>query len=58
VVAPEAAEAALAKLRTVAPRAALIGELRMGLPQVILDTEFGGQRALDELEDDPLPRIC
>ena len=27
-------------------------------PQVILDTAFGGQRWLDELEDDPLPRIC
>jgi hydrogenase expression/formation protein HypE len=36
----------------------LIGELRVGSPQVILDTAFGGQRALDELEDDPLPRIC
>ena len=41
-----------------APLAALIGELKAGPPQVILDTEFGGQRALDELEDDPLPRIC
>ena len=58
VVAPEAAEAALAELRTVAPAAALIGELRVGSPQVILATAFGGQRALDELEDDPLPRIC
>ena len=58
VVAPEAAEAALAGLRTVAPLAALIGELGVGSPQVILDTAFGGQRALDELEDDPLPRIC
>ena len=58
VVAPEAADASLAALRGVAPRAALIGELRPGSPQVILDTAFGGQRALDELEDDPLPRIC
>ena len=58
VVAPEAAEAALAELRTVAPLAALVGELDVGSPQVILDTAFGGQRALDELEDDPLPRIC
>jgi hypothetical protein len=24
----------------------------------MLDTAFGGQRALDELEEDPLPRIC
>jgi hydrogenase expression/formation protein HypE len=58
VVAPSAAEAALAALRAVAPRAALIGEIGVGSPQVILDTAFGGQRALDELEDDPLPRIC
>jgi hydrogenase expression/formation protein HypE len=58
VVEPEAAEATLAELRTVAPLAALVGELDVGSPQVILDTAFGGQRALDELEDDPLPRIC
>jgi len=45
-------------LRTVAPRAALVGEFTGGLPQVILATAFGGLRALDELEDDPLPRIC
>jgi hydrogenase expression/formation protein HypE len=58
VVAPETAEAALAALGTVAPRAALIGDLRVGSSQVVLDTAFGGQRSLDELEDDPLPRIC
>lgn len=57
-VAPEAAETALAALRPLAPSAALIGECRTGAPQVVLDTGFGGQRALDELEDDPLPRIC
>ncbi len=58
VVAPETAEAALAALRAVAPLAALIGDVRPGPPQVVLDTSFGGQRSLDELEDDPLPRIC
>jgi hydrogenase expression/formation protein HypE len=58
VVAPETASAALAELRTVAPLAALIGKLNLGSPQVILETAFGGERALDELEDDPLPRIC
>jgi hydrogenase expression/formation protein HypE len=57
-VAPETAPAALAALRAVAPRAAIIGELISGPPQVMLDTAFGGQRSLDELEDDPLPRIC
>jgi hydrogenase expression/formation protein HypE len=58
VVAPETAEAALRALRAVAPRSALIGELRTGVSQVVLETAFGGQRSLDELEDDPLPRIC
>jgi hydrogenase expression/formation protein HypE len=58
VVAPEMADAALAALRSVAPQAALIGVLGEGSPQVILATAFGGQRCLDELEDDPLPRIC
>jgi hydrogenase expression/formation protein HypE len=58
IVAPETADRALAALRTVAPRAALIGTIGDGLPQVILHTTFGGERSLDELEDDPLPRIC
>jgi hydrogenase expression/formation protein HypE len=58
VVAPENADAALVALRAVAPQAALIGSLRPGSPQVVLNTAFGGQRSLDELEDDPLPRIC
>jgi len=58
VVAPQAAETALAELRALAPRAAIIGECRTGAPQVVLETGFGGQRVLDELEDDPLPRIC
>lgn len=58
VVGPVGADAALAALRKVAPRAALIGELAEGAPQVILATAFGGLRVLDELEVDPLPRIC
>jgi hydrogenase expression/formation protein HypE len=58
VVAPEMAEEALSALRQVSAGAALIGELRGGSAQVILDTAFGGQRMIDELEDDPLPRIC
>ena len=37
--------------------AALIGTIhRKDL--VVVETEFGGERVLDELEDDPLPRIC
>jgi hydrogenase expression/formation protein HypE len=58
VVAPETAEASLAVLRGVAPQAAMVGEIGDGSPQVILKTAFGGERSLDELEDDPLPRIC
>jgi hydrogenase expression/formation protein HypE len=38
--------------------AALIGEVGEGDPLVVLNTELGGSRLLEELEDDPLPRIC
>ena len=38
--------------------AALIGRVETGNALVILETELGGRRLLDELEDDPLPRIC
>jgi hydrogenase expression/formation protein HypE len=58
VVDPRTAEQALDALRAEAPQAALIGEVRAGAAQVILDTAFGGERSIDELEDDPLPRIC
>lgn len=58
VVAPDAASTALAALKTIAPQASLIGEIVADAPQVVLETAFGGQRWLDELEDDPLPRIC
>lgn len=58
VVAAESAARALAALQAVAPRAAHIGGLIAGAPQVVLETSFGGRRLLDELEDDPLPRIC
>lgn len=62
VVAAETAQPALAALRAVAPRAALIGSVngRAGerAPQVVLETSFGGRRLLDELEEEPLPRIC
>ena len=39
----------------------MIGEIvetGEGAPQVVLATAFGGERSLDELEEDPLPRIC
>lgn len=38
--------------------AALIGHLETGAARVLLGTRLGGERILDELEDDPLPRIC
>ncbi len=38
--------------------ACLIGRVEAGDGRVILATQLGGRRILDELEDDPLPRIC
>jgi hydrogenase expression/formation protein HypE len=38
--------------------AAIIGSIAAGREQVILETDLGGERILEELEDDPLPRIC
>ncbi len=59
VVAAEAAPDALSALQRIAPAAALIGKVTSAdAPQVVLETAFGGQRWIDELEDDPLPRIC
>lgn len=38
--------------------AAIIGIVTDGPPRVVLETSLGGERLLEELEDDPLPRIC
>lgn len=38
--------------------AARIGRVEAGGGRVILETGLGGRRVIDELEDDPLPRIC
>jgi hydrogenase expression/formation protein HypE len=60
-VAPEAADAALATLRSVrgCERAAEIGEVRTEPPgMVLVETAFGGKRVMDQLVGDPLPRIC
>jgi hydrogenase expression/formation protein HypE len=38
--------------------AAIIGRVGGAGPQVVLETDIGGERLLYELEDDPLPRIC
>lgn len=60
VVAPEAAAAALARWRLIdgGREAAICGHLAQGAGRVVLETVAGGERILDELEDDPLPRIC
>jgi hydrogenase expression/formation protein HypE len=39
-------------------RAAIAGRIETGRRCVVLRTVLGGERLLDELEDDPLPRIC
>jgi hydrogenase expression/formation protein HypE len=60
-VAPDAAGAALAALRTVpgCEDAAEIGEVKTEPPgMVLVETAFGGRRVMDLLVGDPLPRIC
>ncbi|MHB0983210.1 MAG: HypE family hydrogenase expression/formation protein, partial [Thiobacillus sp.] len=60
VVDPFAASDVLARWRALPEGrdACIIGRVEMGGGRVILETGLGGRRVLDELEDDPLPRIC
>jgi len=60
VVAPDQADAALAALRALpaGADAAIIGQVQEQPARVILRTPLGGERVIEELEDDPLPRIC
>ncbi|MDJ0939540.1 MAG: hydrogenase expression/formation protein HypE [Woeseiaceae bacterium] len=60
VVAPDQADAAVAALRELPEGrdAQVIGQVGESGDRVILETPLGGQRFLEELEDDPLPRIC
>lgn len=60
VVAGEAADRALAAVRAVSGggEAVIIGIVCSGEAEVVLETELGGERLIEELEDDPLPRIC
>jgi len=61
IVAPEAADAVLAALRShpLGADAAVIGEVVTDPPGMVrLDTAFGGSRVVDMLAGDPLPRIC
>ena len=60
VIARDSADEALAVLRSepAGAKAAIIGEITAAPARVKLATELGGERFLEELEDDPLPRIC
>jgi hydrogenase expression/formation protein HypE len=60
VVAPEQAPRALAMWRSLPEGcdAARIGRITAPHGRVLLETALGGERFLEELEDDPLPRIC
>jgi len=61
VVAREDAHVALQRWRALpeGEQAAIIGHISKNEEQfVLVKTEIGGERVLEELEDDPLPRIC
>jgi hydrogenase expression/formation protein HypE len=60
VVAPGQAAGLLATWRAIqgGGRAAIVGHIEAGRAGVVLRTALGGERILDELEDDPLPRLC
>jgi len=60
IVDPAQAEQVLAKWQALpdGANAAIFGKIDAKLSQVVLQTDLGGERILEELEDDPLPRIC
>jgi len=60
VLAPEQADEALQIWRGLpsGQDAARVGRITSTDKRVILETPLGGERFLEELEDDPLPRIC
>lgn len=60
IIAPEQAQQALDLWRGLkdGQDAKIIGTISKGRGRVILKTSLDGARILDELEDDPLPRIC
>ena len=60
VIAPQDADAALQAWRALpaGADAARIGRVDRNKRFVVMETALGGERMLDELEDDPLPRIC
>jgi hydrogenase expression/formation protein HypE len=60
VVAAEEADRALESLQRLSSGegAQVIGRMQEQPRRVVLRTTVGGERVLEELEDDPLPRIC
>jgi len=60
VVAGDEADQALAAMRELPSGrdAAVIGTVQEKPVRVVLRTPLGGERVIEELEDDPLPRIC
>jgi len=60
VVAPGDAELLLQRWQALpqGKNAAIIGNINAQGKHVLLQTVLGGERILEELEDDPLPRIC
>lgn len=60
IVHPDQAQQVLKKWQALpsGADAAIVGEIDAGLSHVVLQTGLGGERILEELEDDPLPRIC
>jgi hydrogenase expression/formation protein HypE len=60
VLAPDSVDEALALWRELpeGADAERIGRISAQESRVILETPLGGERFLEELEDDPLPRIC
>ena len=60
VVAADQADRALAMLRALPSGrdAAVIGHVQEQPARLVLKTSIGGERVIEELEDDPLPRIC
>jgi hydrogenase expression/formation protein HypE len=60
VVSPDDADGMLQRWRALSQghAAAIIGSLQSTHRHVLIKTAIGGERILEELEDDPLPRIC
>jgi hydrogenase expression/formation protein HypE len=60
VVAPDEAEQLLELWRSLpeGTDAAIIGAVEGDADNVLMETPIGGERLIEELEDDPLPRIC